>query len=178
MTLSQQQQAKYRHLLNILGMMHGAVVAFSGGVDSVFLVHAARTALSAQVLAVTFATPYTPMADIDDARSLATSMQVRHRILERPIPDAITSNPPDRCYLCKHALFGVLRGIADEEGLEWVLDGSNKDDLDDYRPGMRAVRELGVRSPLLEAGLSKQDIRDLSRVQGLSPGTSQPDPAC
>lgn len=157
--------------------MNGAVVAFSGGVDSAYLLHAAHLALPGRVLAVTFATPYTPGSDVGDARALAGAMQVRHRVVECPIPDAIRTNPPDRCYLCKQALFGALIRIAGEEGMEYVLDGSNLDDLDDYRPGLRAVRELGVRSPLLDAGLNKQDIRDLSREQGL-PTWEKPAGAC
>lgn len=177
MQLSQRQVTQYQHLLSMLGAMKGALVAFSGGVDSVFLVQSARKALCERVLAVTFVTPYTPRADIDDARSLARAMRVHHKILERPIPEAITTNPPDRCYRCKQYLFGALRGIAEEKGLEYVLDGSNKDDLDDYRPGMRAIRELGVQSPLLDAGLGKQDIRDLSRAQGL-PTWNKPAGAC
>jgi len=128
-------------------------------------------------LAITFNLPYTPGADVDDARTLAARMHVRHRIIEPQIPDAITMNPPDRCYLCKRELFSALLRIAETEGLEYVLDGSNVDDLDDYRPGLRAVRELGVRSPLLDAGLTKQDIRDLSRAQGL-PTWNKPAGAC
>jgi len=174
---SQRQKAQYEQLLTALGAIKGAVLAFSGGVDSVFLLHAAHQALRTRVLAVSILTPYTPMADVDDARSLAASLQVRHRVIEQSIPEVITTNPPDRCYLCKRELFGELLRIAQEEGMECVLDGSNRDDLDDYRPGMRAVRELGVRSPLLEAGLSKQDIRDLSRELGL-PTWDKPAGAC
>jgi len=173
----QRQLKRYHDLLAGLSAMKGAVVAFSGGVDSVFLLHAARQALCERVLAVTVVTPYTPKADSDDARSLAEFMQVRHMILEQPIPNAIATNPANRCYFCKQALFGALAGIAKEEELEAVLDGSNKDDLDDYRPGMQAVLELGIRSPLLDAGLSKQDIRDLSRELGL-PTWNKPAGAC
>jgi len=168
---------QYHDLLAGLSAMKGAVVAFSGGVDSVFLLHAARQVLCERVLAVTVVTPYTPKTDSDEARSLAEFMQVRHMILEQPIPNAIATNPVNRCYLCKQSLFGALAGIAKEVGLEAVLDGSNKDDLDDYRPGMLAVLELGIRSPLLDAGLSKQDIRDLSREQGL-PTWNKPAGAC
>jgi len=177
MVPSQGQEAKYASLLAGLKAMKGAVVAFSGGVDSVLLLHAAHQVLSGKVLAITFNLPYTPGADVDDARALAARMHVRHRIIEPKIPDAIRMNPPDRCYLCKWELFSALLRIAETEGMEYVLDGSNVDDLEDYRPGMRAVKELGVRSPLLDAGLSKQDIRDLSRAQGL-PTWDKPAGAC
>ena len=177
MTITQRQKTLYANLLNGLGALKGAVVAFSGGVDSVFLLYAAHQALADNVLAVTFVTPYMPLADVNDARLLAASLQVRHRLLERSIPETIANNPPDRCYLCKRDLFAALNDIAQEERMGCLLDGSNLDDMHDYRPGMRAVRELGVRSPLLDAGLGKEDIRDLSRDQGL-PTWDKPAGAC
>ncbi|MGD9950378.1 MAG: ATP-dependent sacrificial sulfur transferase LarE [Desulfobulbus sp.] len=168
MALTQRQKTQYDRLLADLSAMERAVVAFSGGVDSVLLLYAAHQALCEAVLAVTFATPYTPCAEINAARALAEAMHVRHRVIELPILDTIKQNPPERCYLCKRALFGVLTRIAKEEGIEFMLDGSNVDDLADYRPGHRAIMEFGVHSPLLDAELTKQDIRDLSREHGLS----------
>lgn len=144
----------------------GALVAFSGGVDSSFLLYAAREALGDRVLAVTLATPYTPTADLAAARELAAALGVRHRIVEHPLPKNIIKNPPERCYLCKRELFSLLQELAAAEGLV-LLDGSNTDDLAEYRPGRRALAELGVKSPLVQAGLDKAAIRELSRQAGL-----------
>ena len=170
-------QDRYAALIEGLRVMDRALVAFSGGVDSSFLLHAAHEALGDGLLAVTLVTPYAPRAEIAGAVTLAQSLGVRHRCIELPIPEAIRDNPPERCYLCKRTLFGELVRVAAEEGITHVLDGSNVDDLDDYRPGFRAVRELGVGSPLLDAGLAKQAIRDLSREQDL-PTWNKPAGAC
>ncbi|MBI4958293.1 MAG: ATP-dependent sacrificial sulfur transferase LarE [Desulfovibrio sp.] len=158
---------KYRSLLGALGSMGSCVVAFSGGLDSTFLLHAARQALGDGVLAVTLATPYMPKEEIAEAQAAAEITGVRHLLLEIPFPEEIRTNPPERCYLCKKALFTLILDVAASENIANVLDGTNVDDLGDHRPGMKALKELGVKSPLLEAGLTKQDIRDLSRQHGL-----------
>ncbi|WP_243359506.1 ATP-dependent sacrificial sulfur transferase LarE [Fundidesulfovibrio terrae] len=161
-------EKKYRDLLGELRSMKKALVAFSGGVDSTFLLHAARQALDENVLAVSIATPYIPVPEIEDARSVAQAMNVRHLVVEVPFPEPLRANPPDRCYLCKLSLFTLLQDVAAREKIAHVLDGTNLDDLDDYRPGLRALGELGVKSPLLTSGLTKQDIRDLSKAHGLA----------
>lgn len=153
-------------LLADLRSLPGALVAFSGGVDSSFLLYAAREALGDRAHAATLATPYTPASDLAAARELAAALGARHRVLERPLPEALRRNPPERCYLCKREFFGQLQQLATAEGLV-LLDGSNTDDLSVYRPGKRALAELGVKSPLLEAGLDKAAIRELSRQAGL-----------
>lgn len=168
---------KYLDLLSDLRSMRKVVVAFSGGLDSTFLLHAARQAPADEALAVTVATSYMPKSEIAEARSAAQAMQAAHRVIEAPFPEAIRTNPPDRCYLCKRSLFTLLADVAASGEFDHVLDGTNLDDLNDYRPGLRALGELGVKSPLLAAGLTKQDIRDLSREHGLA-SWNKPASAC
>lgn len=149
--------------------MGSAVVAFSGGVDSAFLLHAAKKALGGRVLAVTATSPTYPRSEREEAVRLADLFGVPHRLVESnelEIP-GFSENPPDRCYHCKKELFGILAGIAREEGYAAVCDGSNADDARDFRPGRRAAKEWSVRSPLLENGLTKEAIRRLSRSFGL-----------
>ncbi|MFU8857199.1 MAG: ATP-dependent sacrificial sulfur transferase LarE, partial [Deferrisomatales bacterium] len=155
------------------------VVGFSGGVDSTFLLAVAREVLGDRVLGVTATSETYPERERREAEELARSLGARHRIIvseELDVP-GFADNPKNRCYFCKKELFGKLREVADAEGLPHVLDGTNTDDRGDYRPGRQAARELGVRSPLDEAGLTKQDIRELSRALGL-PTWDKPAFAC
>lgn len=175
MTLSD----KYQRLRDIIAEMGGCVVAFSGGVDSTFLFAVAVDVLGGRALAVTASSATYPQRELVEARELASRIGGRHREIaseELDIPE-FQDNPRDRCYYCKRELFNKLREIANQEGLPQLLDGSNLDDLNDHRPGRRAAHELGVRSPLEEAGLTKDDIRRLSQALNL-PTWNKPAFAC
>lgn len=169
--MEQEREEKLTKLRTLLQAMDSAVVAFSGGVDSTFLLHMAMTELgTGKVLAVTGQSPTYPAWEFEEARQLARQLGVRQLIVatEELASEEFAANPPKRCYFCKQELFSHLRRIAGEEGLKHILDGTNLDDLGDYRPGRQAAQEMGVRSPLLEAGLTKEDIRICSRARGLA----------
>ncbi len=170
---------KVKKLEKILKDMQGLVVAFSGGVDSTFLLKKAHDVLGRNVLAVTALSPTFPVSEQKSAQELARSLGVRHRLIrsnELSMSEFV-SNPPNRCYYCKKDLFTRLLEIAQKENLPWVADGSNSDDTHDFRPGTIAAKELGIRKPLLEARLGKEEIRVLSRETGLPTG-DKPSAAC
>ena len=163
-------QEKFAALNDLLRELQQVVVAFSGGVDSTFLLKAAADCLGPEnVIALTATSPTYPEFEFQQACDLAREIGVEQLVIESnelEIP-GFADNPPRRCYHCKHELFSLCLAEAEKRGIETVLDGSNLDDLGDYRPGRDAVKELKIRSPLLEAGLGKEDIRQLSRDLGL-----------
>ncbi|HCM60522.1 MAG TPA: ATP-dependent sacrificial sulfur transferase LarE [Bacteroidales bacterium] len=158
---------KLEKLKSILSDAGSAVVALSGGTDSTFLVSVARGVRGLRLMAVTVSTPYMFSSEVDDAVRFCLGHEVKHREIKMDIPSAVLLNPHDRCYLCKTEVMKAITAAAREGGFEFVLDGTNADDLREYRPGLRALREAGVRSPLAEAMLTKEEIRALSREAGI-----------
>jgi len=170
---------KYEKLKSIILSVESCVIGFSGGVDSTFLFAVAENLLGTKALAVTATSETYPERELLEAQKLAQHIGGQHRLMvseELDIPE-FQDNPRDRCYYCKKELFGKLRKIADEQGFLHVLDGTNLDDQNDHRPGRRAAAEFNVRSPLEEAGLTKDDIRKLSRTLNL-PTWNKPAFAC
>jgi pyridinium-3,5-biscarboxylic acid mononucleotide sulfurtransferase len=171
--------AKLARLQKILRGMKKALIAFSGGVDSSLLLKAALDVLGRDAVAVIASSETYPGREVRAARALARKLGTQAVVVHTQEIDnpAFSENTPRRCYHCKLELFALLRKTADERGIPYVLDGSNTDDRSDYRPGSQAGRELGIRSPLQEAGLTKADIRALSKMLGL-PTWNKPSMAC
>jgi uncharacterized protein len=157
----------YQRLLASLGDLEQAAVAFSGGADSGLLLAAASAACSGQVVALTAVAPFMVRQEISEAVAFAAGLGIRHELVELPMPEAMADNPSERCYHCKRALYELLIATAERLGFTSILDGTNLDDMQDYRPGLRALAELGVRTPLVDCAIGKSDVRRLSQGLGL-----------
>jgi uncharacterized protein len=171
-------KGKYLNLRDTMSRMGSALVAFSGGVDSTLVLAVGKEVLGDNILAVTVQSPLYPNSHIKNASKIAASLRVEQIVIttDELSNGEFVSNPPERCYLCKHDLFSKLIEIAVREGIAEVVDGTQTDDISDYRPGMEAAKELGIRSPLLEAGFAKYEVRALSRELGLSTWNIPPGP--
>jgi len=170
---------KITKLRRILNDMDRVLVAFSGGVDSTLLLKMAQDVLNDEVLAITATSPTYPKREENEARSIAKKLKVKHRCIKTYELDnkQFARNPSNRCYLCKKELFSQLQLIAQQNGYQHIIEASNRDDESDFRPGLKALKELGIRSPLREAGFTKKEIRQLSKKLKL-PTFDKPSLAC
>jgi len=179
MTVEQMLAAKYDRLVGLIREMERVVVAFSGGVDSTFLGRVAREALGAGAVLVTADSETYPASELEETRRLAAFLDMRHEVVKTHELDnpEYAKNAPNRCYFCKEELFNRLEPLAAAAGGAQLIYGANMDDLGDHRPGMEAARVKGVRAPMIEAELWKEEIRALSRELGL-PTWDKPSFAC
>lgn len=170
---------KLSDLRKLLKSFGSAAIAFSGGVDSTFLLKVAHDEFGEKAVAVTVVSPLIPKKEAQDAANFCKNENIRQFVLELdPLKIlGFTENPENRCYICKKEIFNKIRSLSFENGISAVCDGSNADDTGDYRPGMQAIRELGIKSPLLECGLTKNEIRILSKEMDL-PCWNKPSAAC
>ncbi len=172
-------EKKINRLKEILRRLESVAIAFSGGVDSTFLLAIASVLPDIDIIAITASSPMVVPREIKEAKKIAAKLKVKHKIIKTNLLESpsLKANPPQRCYICKKDLFTKFLDLAEKQGLRYLADGTNYDDLKAYRPGLRALKELGVRSPLAEAGLAKEDIRRYSKIMGL-PTWNAPPLAC
>lgn len=172
-------QENHLQLTQIIESMGSLVVAFSGGIDSSLIAKVAYDSLGNRAIAVTATSPAYPLYEIEEAKKIASDIGIRHILIESNELDIaeFARNNTDRCYHCKMELFDKLKSIADELHINHIACGTTVDDLSDYRPGMEAAKRLGVRSPLVEAGLTKTMVREISKMLGL-PNWDKPSFAC
>lgn len=159
--------SKIRKLCELFRPDDRVLIAFSGGVDSTFLLYALSEYCKLDVKALTIQTPYIPGWEATEASGFCKDHKIEHDILKLPFPKSIITNPGDRCYRCKHTLFNAITEYASKHKYNIVADGSNVDDTGEHRPGIKALKELKIRSPLIEAGFTKKDIRQDLKEAGL-----------
>lgn len=169
--------SKYRELKHKIASYQKLIVAYSGGVDSTFLLKVAYDVLGDNAKGVMFQTPYMPEKEVDEALFVAGEIGITCELIDVPWNEMLRNNPQNRCYVCKQTLFSLLVDDAKAEGFLYIADGSNTDDLQEYRPGRKALCELGIQTPLADVGLGKNEIRSLSKALQL-PTWDKPSKAC
>ncbi len=150
-------------LLKRIQQLESVAVAFSGGVDSSLLAYATHSVLSEKMLAISINTPYIPDWEIEEAKAFTAKHGIPHHVIDLEVPSTIKKNPSNRCYLCKQIIFNTIIKHARKSGFKTIIEGSNKDDLRDYRPGMKALQELKIISPFLDLEITKDEIRKMSK---------------
>jgi len=172
-------EQKERYLRSLLQEQQKLAIAFSGGVDSTYLLAVALQEIGPDVLAITACGPLSPPGEVEEAARLAASLGVVHLLIQSPLPGdpQFDSNPIQRCYICKKKIFSTLREEARRRGFQQLADGTNADDINSFRPGLQAIEELNISTPLKEAGLTKEEVRGLSRRMGL-PTWNRPSSPC
>lgn len=170
---------KQEQLETILKKMDKVIVAFSGGVDSSFLLAFTNKILGENTIAVTVNSPYTPKRELKDAKDFVNSLGIKHMIINIDMKDieSISKNPINRCYICKKIIFSKIKELASKKNISYVLDASNYNDINDYRPGMKALQELSIKSPLVDVRMTKEEIRILSKKMNLNTW-NKPSMAC
>jgi len=168
---------KYDQLINYLKKLGSCAIGFSGGSDSTFLIEAAKIALGEKAIAFTIVSPHMAKWETDESIELSKKLNIKHYSIESPIIDKIRNNPENRCYYCKKDLYSIIISEAKKLNIEHVIDGTNADDINDHRPGMKALNELGIKSPLLELGITKEEVRKYSKKLNL-PTWDKPSNAC
>jgi uncharacterized protein len=175
--MNNETKNKLVKLENYIKNLKSLAVAFSGGTDSSFLLYLAHQILGTNALGLTVKSPYIAQWEVDEALEFVKKYNIPHKIIEVPFDEQIRNNPSNRCYLCKLKVFNIIKKEALSSGFQYLADGTNHDDLSDFRPGLRALKEMNIKSPLLECEISKDEVREISKHFNI-PTWNKPAYAC
>jgi pyridinium-3,5-biscarboxylic acid mononucleotide sulfurtransferase len=175
--MTKETEEKLEKLQDYIKNLGSLAIAFSGGTDSSFLLYLTHSILGNKSIGLTVKSPYIAQWEIDEALEFVKNYNIPHKIIEVPFDEQIRNNPSNRCYLCKLKVFNILKKEAQAAGFQYLADGTNHDDLSDFRPGLRALKEMNIKSPLLECSLSKNEVREISKFLNI-PTWDKPAYAC